>query len=357
VRAFRPVELPELGPFWGGAVGYFAYDVVRHIERLPDPPPRGVAAPDALFVFTGAVVIMDNLKAQARVVVAVPVDDPADEAALRAGHAAAVAEIDGVLARLRAPLPLPALALAMDAPPATGVSTYERTRFVADVERIREYIRAGDCFQALLARRIRVAHDFDTSSLYRALRALNPSPYMYHLVLDGVELVGCSPELLVRVAEGRVTVRPIAGTRPRGATPAADDALAAELLADEKERAEHVMLVDLGRNDVGRVSRYGSVAVTSLMQVERYSHVLHIVSQVEGELAPVIVPAGKTARSATWRPATRGWTSRSRSARAWWRAARRACRRGPGSSTTPTPSGSGRRPRARPGRCSRPSAG
>ncbi|HZF68283.1 MAG TPA: anthranilate synthase component I family protein [Gemmatirosa sp.] len=286
VRAFRPAELPELGPFWSGAVGYFAYDVVRHIERLPDPPPRGVAAPDALFVFTGAVVIMDNLKAQARVVVAVRVDDPADEDALRAGHAAAVAEIDGVLARLRAPLPLPALALAMDAPPATGASTYERARFVADVERIREYIRAGDCFQALLARRIRVAHDFDTSSLYRALRALNPSPYMYHLVLDGVELVGCSPELLVRVAEGRVTVRPIAGTRPRGTTPAADDALAAELLADEKERAEHVMLVDLGRNDVGRVSRYGSVAVTSLMQVERYSHVLHIVSQVEGELAP-----------------------------------------------------------------------
>jgi anthranilate synthase component 1 len=145
-------------------------------------------------------------------------------------------------------------------------------------------VRAGDCFQALLARRIRVPHDFDSAALYRALRVLNPSPYMFHLVLDGVELVGCSPELLVRVADGRVVVRPIAGTRPRGATPADDERLTAELLADEKERAEHVMLVDLGRNDVGRVARFGSVEVTSLMHVERYSHVLHIVSQVEGTL-------------------------------------------------------------------------
>jgi anthranilate synthase component 1 len=152
------------------------------------------------------------------------------------------------------------------------------------VERIREYIFAGDCFQSLLSRRIRVAHDFPSESLYRALRALNPSPYMYHLVLDGLELVGSSPELLVRVADGRVTVRPIAGTRPRGTTPAEDERLSADLLADEKERAEHVMLVDLGRNDVGRVARYGSVAVTELMGIERYSHVFHIVSQVEGEL-------------------------------------------------------------------------
>jgi anthranilate synthase component 1 len=162
------------------------------------------------------------------------------------------------------------------------------------VERVKEYVRAGDVFQALLARRIRVAHDFDGALLYRALRVLNPSPYMLHLALDGVELVGCSPELHVRVAdEGaglRVTVRPIAGTRPRGRTPAEDDALAAELSADAKERAEHVMLVDLGRNDVGRVAEYGSVAVTSLMHVERYSHVLHLVSQVEGRL-----PAGASA--------------------------------------------------------------
>jgi anthranilate synthase component 1 len=159
---------------------------------------------------------------------------------------------------------------------------------MADVERIREYVFAGDCFQALLARRIAVPHDFDGGDLYRAIRTLNPSPYMFHLVLDGMELVGSSPELLVRVADGRLTVRPIAGTRPRGATPGEDAELATELLADEKERAEHVMLVDLGRNDVGRVAEFGSVCVTELMRIERYSHVLHIVSQVEGTLRPAL---------------------------------------------------------------------
>jgi anthranilate synthase component I len=169
-------------------------------------------------------------------------------------------------------------------PPAAGRSRYARERFLADVARIQEHILAGDTFQTLLARRIAVPHDFEGSDLYRAIRALNPSPYMFHLVLDDLELVGSSPELLVRVADGRVVVRPIAGTRPRGATPAEDEALAAELGADPKERAEHVMLVDLGRNDVGRVAAYGSVAVTEYMQVERYSHVLHLVSEVEGRL-------------------------------------------------------------------------
>jgi anthranilate synthase component 1 len=152
------------------------------------------------------------------------------------------------------------------------------------VERIKEYIRAGDCFQALLSRRIDVPLDFDPHDLYRALRAINPSPYMYHLALDGVEIVGSSPELLVRVSDDHITLRPIAGTRPRGKTAEEDKHLSAELLADEKERAEHVMLVDLGRNDVGRVAKYGSVKVTELMKIEKYSHVLHIVSQVEGEL-------------------------------------------------------------------------
>ena len=287
VAAYRPAEVPALGPFWGGAVGFFGYDVVRHLERLPEPARPGVAAPDALFVLTRALVVIDNLRAQARVVVGVPVDaaDADDPERLAGLFAEAERTIDATIGRLRAPQPLPALDLDPAAPPATGASGYARERFVADVERIREYVRAGDCFQALLARRIRVPHDFDGSALYRALRVLNPSPYMFHLVLDGLELVGCSPELLVRVADDRVVVRPIAGTRPRGATPTEDDRLAAELLADEKERAEHVMLVDLGRNDVGRVARYGTVDVTSLMHVERYSHVLHIVSQVEGTLA------------------------------------------------------------------------
>ncbi|HET9011074.1 MAG TPA: chorismate-binding protein [Gemmatimonadaceae bacterium] len=286
LRAHPPVDAPELGAFWSGAVGFFSYDTVRLIERLPAPPPRGDAAPDALFVFTDAVVIIDNLRSQARVVVGVPVGRDLGEVALRRAHDAAVATIERTIARLRAPVSLPALDLRPDAAPAVGDSSYARDRFLADVERIKEYIAAGDVFQVLLARRIRVPHDFPSEALYRALRALNPSPYMYHLVLDGLELVGSSPELLVRVDAGRVTVRPIAGTRPRGATAAADAAMAAELASDEKERAEHVMLVDLGRNDVGRLAEYGSVAVTEFMTIERYSHVLHLVSQVDGRLRP-----------------------------------------------------------------------
>ncbi|MFL5574747.1 MAG: anthranilate synthase component I family protein [Gemmatimonadaceae bacterium] len=290
VAAYAPAEVPELGAFWGGAVGYFSYDVVRHIERLPHAPPRGLDVPDALFVFTRALVVIDNLRARARVVVGVPVPAGADPGRRRALYEDAARDVDATVARLRAPAALAALDLDPAARPAVGRSSYEREKFLADVERIKEYVRAGDCFQALLARRIDVPHDFPSDALYRALRAINPSPYMYHLAFDGVELVGSSPELLVRVAEGRVTVRPIAGTRPRGVTAAEDERMAAELLADEKERAEHVMLVDLGRNDVGRIAEYGSVAVTELMQVERYSHVHHIVSQVEGTL-----PAGASA--------------------------------------------------------------
>jgi anthranilate synthase component I len=284
LRAHPPVDVPELGAFWSGAVGFFSYDAVRLIERLPSPPPRGDAAPDALFVFTDAVVIIDNLRAQARVVVGVPIGDDLSDAALRRAYDAASATVERTIARLHASVALPALDLRSDAPPAEGQSSYERGRFLADVDRIKEYIAAGDAFQVLLARRIRVPHDFPSEALYRALRALNPSPYMYHLVLDGLELVGSSPELLVRVNGDAVTVRPIAGTRPRGATPAADAAMTAELVSDEKERAEHVMLVDLGRNDVGRVAEYGSVAVSDFMTVERYSHVLHLVSQVTGRL-------------------------------------------------------------------------
>jgi anthranilate synthase component I len=280
----RPVNVPELGDFWAGAVGYFSYDVARLLERLPAPPRRAIPAPDALFVFTRALVIVDNLRAQARVVVAVPVPAGADQAMLRRLYDEGCGDVDDVATRLRGPSVLPPLDLDPAAPPATGKSSYARENFLRDVERIREYIVAGDAFQVLLARRIAVPHDFASTALYRALRAINPSPYMYHLELDGMELVGSSPELLVRVRGNRITVRPIAGTRPRGATAQADEALARELTSDAKERAEHVMLVDLGRNDVGRVAKYGSVQVTDLMAVERYSHVLHLVSQVEGEL-------------------------------------------------------------------------
>ena len=284
IRARTPVEVRELGTFWTGAVGFFAYDVVRLIERLPSPPKKAVPVPDALFVFTDALVIIDNLKSQARVVVGAQIDDDTSEATLRAEYDRALAEVERTIAKLRTQATLPPLDLRMDAKPAEGVSNTTRERYLAGVERIREYILAGDAFQVQLGRRIAVPHDFPSEALYRALRALNPSPYMYHLVLDGVELVGSSPELLLRVSGGRATVRPIAGTRPRGATPEQDEELVAELTGDEKELAEHVMLVDLGRNDIGRVAQYGSVEVSDYKVVEKYSHVFHLVSQVDGQL-------------------------------------------------------------------------
>ncbi len=279
---------PELsllcGGFWGGAVGYFGYDVVRHIERLPAGPQKVLEVPDALFVLTRVLVVVDNLRSRAILVAAVPVAGDASEGAVAALRDEAERDLDDAVARLHSPSLLQPLAAAGAAAPATGTSNYARVDFERDVDRIKEYIVAGDAFQVLLARRITMAHNFDSTELYRTLRTLNPSPYMFHLALDGTELVGSSPELLVRMQEGRIIVRPIAGTRRRVGTPDADQRLAAELLADEKERAEHLMLVDLGRNDVGRVAQFGSVRVTELMAVERYSHVLHLVSEVQGDV-------------------------------------------------------------------------
>ncbi len=285
VRDMNPVDAPELGQLWSGAFGFFSYDTVRHIERLPNAPKRALDYPDACFVFTDALVVIDNWRGQARVIVSVPVPAGAVDSALDALYATAMQTLETTIARLQGPEVLPPLSLEEGAPPAVAHSPYAREHFLRDVQRIKEYILSGDVFQALLARRMEVPLDFDSTTLYRTLRALNPSPYMFHLQLDGLELVGSSPEMMVRVAEGRVTVRPIAGTRPRGRTPAEDLAMEQELMADEKERAEHVMLVDLGRNDVGRLAKYGTVQVTDLMVVEKYSHVFHIVSQVEGELA------------------------------------------------------------------------
>ena len=286
VRGMNPVVADEIAPFWSGAIGYFGYDVVRHIEHLPDAPPLKVDQPDAVFMFTRAMVVIDNWRGQARVIVSVQVPANATDADLDALHDEAGHVLDETVARLHGPDALEPLAFDTDAAPATANGPFDRDAFMHAVERIREYILDGDVFQVLLARRMETAFDFDSSTLYRALRALNPSPYMYHLILDGVELVGSSPELLLRVANNKLTVRPIAGTRPRGRSAEEDASLVSELLADEKERAEHVMLVDLGRNDVGRLAQYGTVRVTDLMTVERYSHVFHIVSQVEGELAP-----------------------------------------------------------------------
>ena len=284
IDAAKPAHVPELGEFWGGVVGYFGYDVARVIEDLPNRPGAGLDVPDALFVFARSLVILDNLRSSARVVISVPVPKGLGAAGIESLYEEANRELDEILQRLRKPARLDTMSPDSAAIPVEGVSSYERANFMTHVERIKEYIRAGDCFQALLSRRIDVPLDFDPADLYRALRAINPSPYMYHLALDGIEIVGSSPELLVRVSSGRITLRPIAGTRRRGGTAMEDEELSAELLADAKERAEHVMLVDLGRNDVGRVAKYGTVKVTELMKVEKYSHVLHIVSQVEGEL-------------------------------------------------------------------------
>jgi anthranilate synthase component 1 len=238
-----------------------------------------------LFVFTDVLVIFDNLRSQARVVAGARVESGASDEALDAAYNAAMASVDATIARLRGPSVLGPLELDPTAPAAEGTSRYTKEKFLKDVERVREYIIAGDAFQVQVARRIDLPFDFSSTDLYRALRVINPSPYMYHLVLDGVEIVGSSPELLVRVsAKGTVTLRPIAGTRRRGRTAEDDAAMTTELIGDEKERAEHLMLVDLGRNDVGRIAKYGTVRVSELMVVERYSHVLHLVSQVDGEL-------------------------------------------------------------------------
>jgi anthranilate synthase component I len=283
LRAVQPVDVPGLPRFAGGAVGYLGYDTIRYIERLPDAPADTLALPEALLMFTDTVLAIDNVFGRAYAITGVDVADT-DAAGLRERYDAAVARVDDVVATLgrqQPPAPLELPAATQDVP---FTSSTSRGDYEANVERIRDYIRAGDAFQVVLSQRLSVPLRRDPFALYRALRALNPSPYLFFLELDGVALVGSSPEVLVRVEDGTVTVRPIAGTRPRGRTEQEDADLTAELLADEKERAEHLMLVDLGRNDVGHVARYGSVHVPAFMTVEKYSHVLHIVSQVEGEL-------------------------------------------------------------------------
>jgi len=285
LRARVPAEVEGLPRFWGGAVGYFAYDVVRQIERLPNAPPDDLGLPDGLFVFTDIVLAIDNLKGRAMALAAVPVDGARSEAELRVRYDAAAERTAALVRRLaeaEGPAPL-SLAGEPDEDP-TFESSMTRAEYEAGVQRIREYIRAGDAFQVVLSQRLRFELEASPFALYRALRSLNPSPYLYFLELDGLSLVGSSPEVLVRVEDGKVMVRPIAGTRPRGRTPEQERELAEDLQADAKELAEHRMLVDLGRNDVGRVAEFGSVTVPDLMVVERYSHVMHLVSQVEGTL-------------------------------------------------------------------------
>jgi anthranilate synthase component 1 len=277
-----PSTVADLPRFFGGAVGFFAYDVVRRFERLPSKAPDILGLPDACFLFTDALVIFDNLRQTLRVVVAARTDGDRQRS-----YARAATRIDEIIAQLRRPETLPQLDLSTlgDAPPSLTSDT-TRERFLAAVDRAKEYILAGDVFQVVLSQRFSARTGADPFSVYRALRVINPSPYMFHLTLPDVTITGASPEVLVRAEAGRVTVRPIAGTRPRGRDDETDRTLEAELVADPKERAEHVMLIDLGRNDVGRVATIGSVRVDEQMAVERYSHVMHLVSRVSGELAP-----------------------------------------------------------------------
>jgi anthranilate synthase component 1 len=280
----RPVEMPGLPRFWGGAVGWIAYDCVRAFEDLPARARPGLALPSLVMVVTDTLLIFDNLR-QTLKVVATPYVTRPEKADLAYEHACE--RIDAIVAQLRAPrTPLPELE-----PPRPGeaheppTSAFGRAEYVAAVDRVKDYILAGDAFQVVLSQRFsEPAAGARPLDIYRALRVINPSPYMFHLEFPEARVTGASPETLVRLADGRVELRPIAGTRPRGATPADDERLAAELLADPKERAEHLMLIDLGRNDVGRVSTVGSVRVVEQMAIERYSHVMHMTSHVVGQL-------------------------------------------------------------------------
>ncbi len=279
---FKVATLPNMPRFAGGLAGYFGYDTVRHIEpRLAATcPPDDLGNPDILLLQTEELAVIDNLASKLSLIVYV---DPADDGAYEAGQAR--------LAELAARLDQPAV------PPATGgsqgaevTSTFTHDAYLAAVARAKDLIEAGDFMQVQVGQRLAKPFDAHPLSLYRALRSLNPSPYLYYYNFGDFQVVGASPEILVRhehVGDGEtITIRPLAGTRPRGATPEADKAAELELVADPKERAEHVMLIDLARNDIGRIAEVGSVQVTEAFVVERYSHVMHIVSNVQGTLKP-----------------------------------------------------------------------
>jgi anthranilate synthase component 1 len=291
---YRVPPLEGLPPFVGGAVGYFGYDCIRYVERLPQAPPDDLRLPEMAFLLTDVVVVFDHLLHTITLLTNIFCEE---EPSIEAAHASAVGRLGEVKVRLRGPVPRadrdtersgdwwPPRAAARGDTGETAIrSSFEREAFLAAVGRIREYIYAGDAFQVVLSQRFQTPVGVSGFSIYRGLRAVNPSPYMYYMSFRDFEVVGSSPEPLVTVTGRRAETRPIAGTRARGATPADDHRLAEEMLSDEKEKAEHVMLVDLGRNDLGRVCRPGTVQVETFAEVERYSHVMHMVSSVTGEL-------------------------------------------------------------------------
>jgi anthranilate synthase component 1 len=277
---YCPVQVAGLPRFFGGAVGYLGYDVIRFIEDLPDINPREIGTFDGCFLLTEKLLIFDNMRQKIKVVCNIhlqPEDDPA--VAYRQG----IREIETLIEKLRAPLPQHRPQVASRRQKGFSAN-FSQAGFVSAVEKCKEYVRAGDVIQVVLSQRFSGSLKADPFDIYRALRTINPSPYMFFLRFDKTLVIGASPEVLVRKEGEQVELRPIAGTRPRGATFQEDKRLEEELLTDPKECAEHIMLVDLGRNDLGRVCRTGSIEVSELMVVERYSHVMHIVSNVRGTL-------------------------------------------------------------------------
>jgi anthranilate synthase component I len=285
---FKPVTVPGLPRFQGGAVGYLAYDMVRHMERLPRTTRDDLKLPDAVFMLSDTLLVFDNLRHRLLVIANAHVDGR-DAASLDRAYDQAAVRIGMTLAKLARPARSTALTLPATAPLlALGeegfTSTMDEGTFSDAVRRAKGHIAAGDAYQIVLARRLDCPLEAEPFTVYRALRTINPSPYLFYLRLGPTTIVGSSPEVLVRVEGDRVEERPIAGTHPRGATESEDQAIEQMMKSDPKERAEHVMLVDLGRNDVGRVTELGSVEVTEFMATERYSHVMHLVSHVVGTL-------------------------------------------------------------------------
>lgn len=281
LRQHHVVSLPELPRFTGGAVGYLGYDMVRYLERLPVSPPDDLGLPEARWNFYDTVVAFDHVRHQLVLMAGVFVAPDTD---VRMAYDEAIARLDALADTLsHAPLEVPA---SVRLPEVPLMSNFTRQAFCEAVCRAKEYIYEGDIFQVVLSQRFVTPYAGDRFNLYRALRQVNPSPYLFYIDFGDLTLVGSSPEVLVRVEHGRAEVLPIAGTRPRGRTPEEDRALEAELEADPKEQAEHLMLVDLGRNDLGRVCRFGTVQVERFAFVVRYSHVMHLVSLVAGMLDP-----------------------------------------------------------------------
>lgn len=276
---YRPVRVPGLPPLTGGAIGYFSYDMARLNERIPARGRDDLQLDDVVLMFYPGLIAFDHVRHRVWMIRNVHTEGPGS---LRAKYDHAVREIQRTRRRLERPARQRKSPAGNSASPVA--SNFRKRDFLAAVRKAKSYIRAGDIFQAVVSQRFTVKTKADPFEIYRALRVVNPSPYMYYLRLDDAAIVGSSPEMLVKVQNGEAFYRPIAGTRPRGRDEAEDQRLEAALLADPKERAEHIMLVDLGRNDLGRVCEYGSVQVDKLMTVERYSHVMHLVSTLRGKL-------------------------------------------------------------------------